>query len=484
MQDRQVLERAQRQAQLLEAGARVSRSITSILDLEALLATTVDAICDEFGFYYAGVFLLEEEAAPDGRSVRLWAVLHAGRGEAGKALVAEGHKLKVGGDSMVGVAIAQRKALIALDVTSARSVEPGEEAVYFKNPHLPDTRSEMALPLIVGREVLGALTVQSTEEAAFSEDDITALQATADQLAIAINNTRLLRDLEKTHQELVRTKTYEAIANATGEAIHWVGNKAAPIPGSVARITEDVTRYLVMATALLADLPPELREHKFAQLLALAAEEMDELGVSREEVWAGLEAQSFERLCRVLSVASVFEDLGIVENSARAILNIKEDLIGPARQRKDEIIHLPELLDETIASMGIPEQYVRTLYAGDLLPVRADRHQLGRVFVNLIKNALEAMEGVENKKLFVWARMADEPGFVVVDLIDNGVGIPPGQIDKIWMAFYTTKGDRGGTGLGLPACAQIIGQLDGRITLESEVGLGATFSVFLPAVEV
>jgi signal transduction histidine kinase len=116
--------------------------------------------------------------------------------------------------------------------------------------------------------------------------------------------------------------------------------------------------------------------------------------------------------------------------------------------------------------------------------VRADRHQLGRVFVNLIKNALEAMEEVESKKLFVWARMADEPGFVVVDLIDNGIGIPPDQVDKIWMAFYTTKGDRGGTGLGLPACAQIVSQLDGKITLESEVGLGTTFSVFLPAVEV
>jgi signal transduction histidine kinase len=91
---------------------------------------------------------------------------------------------------------------------------------------------------------------------------------------------------------------------------------------------------------------------------------------------------------------------------------------------------------------------------------------------------------VVDKKLFVWARRADEPGYVVVDVIDSGVGIPPEDIDKIWMAFYTTKGERGGTGLGLPACAQIVGQLDGKITLESEVGLGTTFSVFLPAMEV
>jgi signal transduction histidine kinase/DNA-binding response OmpR family regulator len=465
-QNLQLLEKAQRQTRLLEAGARVSHSITSILVQKALLTATVETICDEFGFYYAGVFLLDET----GR----WAVLHAGRGEAGAAMVAEGHKLEVGGDSMVGVAIAQRRAMIALDV--------GEELLHFRNPRLSDTRSEMALPLIVGSEVIGALTVQSVEEAAFSEDDAIALQATADQLAVAINNARLLEDLERTHRELVRTKTYEAIANATGEAIHWVGNKAAPIPGSVARIAEDVARYVIMAGALLEASPPELRGHKFARMLAQAAEEMQSSGVNLEEVQADLEAQSLKRLRRVLSVGSIFEDLEIIENSARAILNIKEDMIGPARQHRDEVIHLPDLLEEIIASMGIPDEYVRTLFASDLLPVRVDRFQLGRVFVNLIKNAMEAMEEVEDKKLFVWARLADEPGFVVVDVIDNGVGIPPDQIDKIWMAFYTTKGDQGGTGLGLPACAQIVGQLDGKITMESEVGLGTTFSVFLPAV--
>ena len=131
--------------------------------------------------------------------------------------------------------------------------------------------------------------------------------------------------------------------------------------------------------------------------------------------------------------------------------------------------------------MGVPEAHVRTLFSDTLPLVRADPAQLGRVFVNLIKNALEAMEEVDDKTLLVWARRADEPGFVVVDVIDNGVGIPQDKLDQIWMAFYTTKGECGGTGLGLPACAQIIGQLDGKITVESEVGLGTTFSVYLPA---
>jgi len=451
-----LLAKAQRQAQLLEAGARVGQSITSILDLDKLLRTTVNVIGEEFDFYYVGVFLVDES----GQRV----TLRAGRGKAGEALLAQGHSLRVGGSSTVGSAVSQRRA----------------GSPYARSVRLPQARSEMALPLMVGEEVIGALAVQSDEEAAFSEDDVTALQAMADQLVVAINNARLLKDLEAAHDELMRTKTFQVIAAATGEAIHWVGNKAAPIPGSVARIAEDIVRYLVAANLLLAEAPPSLQEHKFARLLAQAGQALAGQGRLLGEIEAELKDLPLERLGRMLDAESIFEDLEIIESSARSILNIKEDILGPARERKIEAVSLPELLESTIASMGIPEGAVRTIFARDLRPVQADRTQLGRVFINLIKNAMEAMEEVEDKKLFLWARMADEPGFAVVEVNDNGAGIPADQIDKIWVAFYTTKGDRGGTGLGLPACAQIVEQLGGKILVESEVGLGTTFSVYLP----
>jgi signal transduction histidine kinase/DNA-binding response OmpR family regulator len=466
-QNLRLLKEAQRQARLLEAGARVGRSITSILDLDALLRATVDIICDEFDFYFAAIFLIDEQ--------REWAVLRAGRGEAGQQMMEQGRRLEVGGQSMIGQAAHHGQARIALDV--------GQEAIYFREPLLPLTRSETALPLIVGNEVIGVLSVQSTHEAAFTEDDVTALQSLADQLAVAIDNARLLKRLESAHQELVRTKTYEAIATATGEAIHWVGNKAAPIPGSVARITEDVVRYLCMANALLAQAPADLREHKFAQMLTQAIEEMTARGIVQQEILTELEARPLERLRRTLSLESICEDLEIVQNSAQAILNLKEDLIGPARQSKIEAVSLPDLLNETLASMGVPGNVVQTSLAGDLPLVQADKIQLGRVFINLVKNAMEAMEHLQDqdKSLSISARPADEPGLVVVDVTDNGAGIPPDQLDQVWMAFYTTKGDRGGTGLGLPACAQIVGQLGGKMTVESSVGVGATFSVYLPA---
>ncbi|KAA0277962.1 MAG: GAF domain-containing protein, partial [Chloroflexi bacterium] len=171
----------ERHAKLLKAAARAAKNITTILDPYELFQRTVDIICDEFGFYYAGVFLVDD--------ARQYAVLRAGRGEAGRAMLREGHKLAIGGNSMIGASIANKKGRIALDV--------GEEAVFFENPHLPNTRSEMALPLVIADEVIGALTVQSTEEAAFHEEDIDALQTMADQLAVAIQNSKLHRQEER-----------------------------------------------------------------------------------------------------------------------------------------------------------------------------------------------------------------------------------------------------------------------------------------------
>jgi GAF domain-containing protein len=156
----------------LEASADVGRAVASILDPDQLLRQVVNLITDRFGFYYAAVFTLDEAGK--------WAVLHAATGEAGRELLNRGHRLEVGGRSMVGYVTAQRKPRVALDV--------GEEAVRFNNPLLPNTRSEIALPLAVGERVLGALDVQSVQEAAFDDTSAAVLQSMADQVAIALNN--------------------------------------------------------------------------------------------------------------------------------------------------------------------------------------------------------------------------------------------------------------------------------------------------------
>jgi GAF domain-containing protein len=109
-------------------------------------------------------------------------------------MLAAGHKLGVGGPSMIGWTTFHRQPRITLDV--------GQEAVRFNNPHLPLTHSELALPILSGNRCLGALTVQSGQPDAFDQDDITMLQAIGDSLAIALENARLYQQTQASLEEI------------------------------------------------------------------------------------------------------------------------------------------------------------------------------------------------------------------------------------------------------------------------------------------
>jgi len=182
----------------LQTAAEVSRAASSILDPEMLIQQVVNLALERFDLYYAGLFLVYEN--------REWAVLRAGTGESGRKMLEQGHKLRVGGDSMVGQCVAKRQACIALDV--------GAEPVRFANPLLPETRSEMALPLVSRGETIGALTIQSAQEAAFSAEDIAVLQTMADQLANAIANARLY---EQARREIAERKAAEEALRVSEE---------------------------------------------------------------------------------------------------------------------------------------------------------------------------------------------------------------------------------------------------------------------------
>jgi PAS domain S-box-containing protein len=175
------------------AVAEVSRAASSILDLDELLKGGVDLICAHLNLYYAGIFLTDETGERTGEPGK-WAVLRSGTGEAGRRMIAEGHRLEIGGPSMIGWCLARGKARI--------SDRAGEEAIRFANPLLPETRSEMALPLISRGRVIGAMTIQDSREGAFSEHDISVLQAMADQLANAIQNAQLFRETSRQVTEL------------------------------------------------------------------------------------------------------------------------------------------------------------------------------------------------------------------------------------------------------------------------------------------
>ncbi len=182
----QLLVDVQRRALQLQTASEISRASSSILNLDELLAQAVELIRDRFNLYYTGLFLVDDT----GR----WAVLRAGTGEAGRKMLAAGHKFEVGGTSMIGSCISQKQNRIALNVEA--------EAKRVANPLLPETRSEMALLLQHRDQVIGAMTIQSTRPDAFTEEDITVLGTMADQLANAIINARLFSEADRRLQEL------------------------------------------------------------------------------------------------------------------------------------------------------------------------------------------------------------------------------------------------------------------------------------------
>jgi GAF domain-containing protein len=187
--------RNERRAKQFEAIAQVARVIATVQDLDTLLPRITQVISQQFGFYHVGIFMWDEN--------REFAVLRAANSDGGQRMLKRGHKLGIGQTGIVGFVAATGAFRVALDV--------GADAVYFSNPDLPNTRSELALPLRVGNEVIGVLDVQSTEQNVFLEEDTEVLSTLADQVAIAIQNghsyettQQLLEEAQKTSGAYVR----------------------------------------------------------------------------------------------------------------------------------------------------------------------------------------------------------------------------------------------------------------------------------------
>ena len=174
-----------RRARQFEAISQVVKAISSIQDLDTLMPRITQVISEQFNTYHTGIFLLDKE--------REFAVLRASNSMGGQKMLERGHKLQVGQTGIVGFVTATGRARIALDV--------GTDAAYFDNPDLPDTRSEIALPLRYSGQVIGALDVQSLDANAFGQDDIEALTTLADQVAVTINNTLILEEARKSLNE-------------------------------------------------------------------------------------------------------------------------------------------------------------------------------------------------------------------------------------------------------------------------------------------
>jgi len=558
IQNIRLFEETQRRAVQLETAAQVSRAATSMLDTGQLLDETVNLIRDRFDLYHVGIFLLDKAGE--------YAVLQAGTGEAGQEMLKQNHKLKVGGTSMIGWCTAHSKARIALDV--------GKEAVRFDNPLLPGTRSEMALPLTSRGRVIGAMTIQSDQPAAFSEEDIAALQTMADQLANAIENTQLFQEtkanleeitllhrryLQETWGKFMQEETSQeragymynqgtvspastawrpeiGLAVQRGDTIA-LSDMAHALQGTVEEVgailqaspaqsalavplkvrgqvigaldfyeTEQVRDWSVEDIAIVEAVANQvalaIENARAYEELQKKADQLKEIDRLKTQFLANMSHELRTPLNSIIGFSRVIlkgidgpitkqqrVDLTSIYNNGQHLLGMINDILDISKIEAGRMELLFEPVDMQQITSGVMSTAIALVkdrpielkqeVAPDLPTIRADGTRVRQVVLNLLSNATKFTEE-GHVILRAWA---DEEQ-ITVSVEDTGIGIASEHQGLIFEEFRQVDGSTtrrtGGTGLGLAISRHFVEMHGGRIWVESEPGVGSTFTFTLP----
>jgi GAF domain-containing protein/HAMP domain-containing protein len=327
-------EKNEHRARQFESIAQVAGTISSTSDMNSLLPQITTAISSQFGFYHVGIFLLD--------SRREYAVLSAANSEGGQKMLARNHQLKVGETGIVGFVTGTGKPRVALNT--------GEDAVFFNNPDLPETRSEISLPLRAGEEIIGALDVQSTRPNAFDREDINILTSLADQVSIAIQNARqyeetrkALAEADSLSQQLVKTGWQQFTDSQKLVGIRHSGARATLLYGKIDEIRgeNDPKRYQADSEArgVSLSLPIKLRGEVIGSVDVRAPEdrkwEQDELDIVTAII---------ERAALSLDNARLLQ-----ESQGRAA---KEAKIGEVTAKIGASINIRNVLQTAVEELG------------------------------------------------------------------------------------------------------------------------------------
>ncbi|MBK8617517.1 MAG: GAF domain-containing protein [Anaerolineales bacterium] len=408
----------ERRARELETVAVVSTTASTVLDPDELLQSVVDLTKERFGLYHAHIYLADES----------WntLLLASGAGEVGRHMVMAGHAIQMDKEkSLVARASRERIALIVNDVR--------QEPDFLPNPFLPDTRSEMAVPMISGDKVIGVFDVQSSSTSHFSQEDANIYTTLALQVAVALQNARLYVEQSATVaqlRELDRLKS-SFLANMSHE------------------LRTPLNSILGFADVMLEGLDGPLTDY-------------------------------------------MQNDLGLIYKNGQHLLHLINDVLDMAKIESGKMnlniekFKLQETIEDvtSITSALANEKNLALFIEPDSdheVEINADKIRLRQVMINLINNAIKFTEKGE-----IAIHVAREANNVLISVKDTGIGIPIDQLESVFQEFTqvdtTTTRKAGGTGLGLPISRRLIEMHSGRLWVESSGvdGEGSTFYVFLP----
>jgi signal transduction histidine kinase len=394
----------------------VSTATTTLTNVDELLQAVADLTKESFGFYHAHIYIYDPETGD--------ITLAAGAGDVGRIMKEHGHKLHVDNETgLVARAIRNRDAVIVNDVSLV--------ADFLPNPLLPETQSELAVPMIVGEDVVGVIDIQSAETNRFTPDDARLQRTLADQIAVALRNAQAFERERKTVERL----------------------------REVDRLKQE----------FLANMSHELR----TPLNSI-------IGYS-EVLLDGVDGDLTE---------DAVEDVEAIYGSGKHLLNIINEILDLAKidagqmrlstQEKD----ITEILKHIVTSSQVlvkdKDVEIRLEEVTPIATVQIDPIRINQIMLNLVGNAIKF---TEEGSITVRYGMTDD-NLVRVEVEDTGTGMSADQLELIFERFRQVDGSStrraGGTGLGLTITKQFVEMHGGEIGVNSEVGYGTNFWFVLP----
>lgn len=320
-----------RKTDQLRATSYIARKTAEVQDLATLLNTVAKLVTDQFGFYHTGIFLINETEDH--------VMLQAASSEGGERMIARGHSLSVGTQGIVGYVAAQKKPRIALDV--------GEDAVFFNNPDLPMTRSEVALPLLVRNKVLGVLDIQSDKPQAFGTEDIDVLQTLSDQIAVAIENARLL---DETQAAILQLEALTGIR--TSEA--WTQ-----------RLHENNRVFTYTPLGMRAEKLSHTNENVITAPIILRGQKIGNISIARkgDAKWNKLDESLLDEVAGQVGLA--VDNIRLLEEATQRAKH--EQTVGKLAARFSQSLDLDTLLQTAARELGqVPDVSEVSVFIGEL----------------------------------------------------------------------------------------------------------------------
>lgn len=414
---------SEERARELAAVAKVSTEVSGSLDVDKLLLQVSNLVKEQFDLYHAHIYLLDEEAEQ--------LVLAAGAGEAGLQMKQRKHAIPMNSEvSIVAQTARSRGGRIINDVRRYSGFLP--------NPLLPDTRSEMSVPMILRNKLIGVLDVQSDKKDHFTDEDLQVKAILASQIAIAVENARAFTELE------ARAKQ----ARETAEQLRELDR---------------------LKSQFLANMSHELRT-PLNSIIGYAEVLLD--GVDGE------------------LTDDAVEDVTAIYDSGRHLLSIINEVLDLAKIEAGQMqldlreLSLTDIIHEVVRTGQVlvkDKKVELTLHEDAVVPsVMGDQLRLKQIIWNLVSNAVKFTE--KGSVTVHYGCTKDDN--IYVKVVDTGIGIAEEKLPLIFERFSQVDGSStrraGGTGLGLTITQQLVRMHSGEISVDSELGKGSTFTLTLP----